>query len=315
MDVRFIAIACLASAASLGALGGCNANMRVVANEPKPGGVVVDQSVAQQEAAPFRVYDPPRIPPEYEIVLADSAIQGGVLLGRLTHLGAMLTIDGEPVKVTEDGHFILGFNRDAAAKAEVKAVFPNGTIETKTITVKPRQWNIENVDLPRRETTSSASFQRRRAPELAAIGSARAFESDAQGWRQDFAWPTTGRISGMFGSQRVYRGDPGGYHTGIDIAAAPGTPVIAPADGVVTLAASKPFSLEGNLLMLDHGMGLNSAFLHLSKIAVKEGDVVRKGQYIGNVGATGSATGPHLHWSMKWRAARLDPILLTGPMP
>ncbi len=89
-----------------------------------------------------------------------------------------------------------------------------------------------------------------------------------------------------------------------------GTPFVAPADGVVILASSKPFSLEGNLLMIDHGMGLNSAFLHLFKIAVRKGDRVRQGQYIGNIGATG----PHLHWGMKWNAARIDPILLTGPM-
>lgn len=316
MNIRFIALTGLVAITSLAAFGGCSSNMRAVANEAGSKGAVVDQVVAPQEAAPTIVHDPPRITSDYEIVLSDIAgIQGGILLGRVTHLGAMLTIDGEPVKVTEDGLFIVGFNRDSGPEAVVKAVFPNGKSVTKTIRVKPRKWNIENVDLPRRKTTSSASFKRRRAPELAAIVAARAFESDAQGWRQDFVWPATGRISGMFGSQRVYRGDPGGYHTGIDIARPTGTPIVAPADGVVTLAAQKPFSLEGNLLMLDHGMGLNSAFLHLSKIAVKEGERVKQGQYIGNIGRTGSATGPHLHWSMKWQAARLDPILLTGPMP
>ncbi|HSG34776.1 MAG TPA: M23 family metallopeptidase, partial [Sphingomonadaceae bacterium] len=93
-----------------------------------------------------------------------------------------------------------------------------------------------------------------------------------------------------------------------------GTPFVAPADGVVVLAADSPFSLEGTLLMIDHGNGLNSAFLHCSKLAVKEGDVVRQGQYVGNLGATGRATGPHLHWSMKWNSARVDPLLFVGPM-
>ena len=93
------------------------------------------------------------------------------------------------------------------------------------------------------------------------------------------------------------------------------TPFVAPADGVVILAADSSFSLEGRLLMIDHGMGLNSAFLHCSSHAVKEGDLVRQGQFIGRIGATGRATGPHLHWSLKWREARLDPLLFVGPMP
>ena len=124
-----------------------------------------------------------------------------------------------------------------------------------------------------------------------------------------------GRISGRFGAQRVYRGTPGGYHSGVDISTGQsGSAFVAPADGVVILAAEAPFMLEGNLLMIDHGNGLNSAFLHTSKLLVKAGDIVHRGQVVGLTGMTGRATGPHLHWSLKWREARLDPILLTGPM-
>ena len=137
----------------------------------------------------------------------------------------------------------------------------------------------------------------------------------SQAGRSSPAWPVKGRISGRFGSQRIYRGEPGSYHSGLDVTTGKsGTPFVAPADGVVILAADHPFSLEGNLLMIDHGMGLNSAFLHCSEILVKEGDRVRQGQVIGRIGMTGRATGPHLHWSIKWRSARLDPILFTGPM-
>ena len=107
---------------------------------------------------------------------------------------------------------------------------------------------------------------------------------------------------------------PGAYHSGTDVAGATGTPFVAPADGVVILVAPSPFSLEGNLLMIDHGMGLNSAFLHSSQVLVKVGEAVKQGQVIGRIGMTGRATGPHLHWSIKWRDARLDPILFTGPM-
>jgi murein DD-endopeptidase MepM/ murein hydrolase activator NlpD len=99
----------------------------------------------------------------------------------------------------------------------------------------------------------------------------------------------------------------------MDIAAAQGQDFVAPADGVVTLAANDAFTLEGHLLMIDHGMGLNSAFLHASELLVKEGDLVRQGQVIGRVGATGRASGPHLHWGMKWNSARIDPKLLLPP--
>ena len=123
-----------------------------------------------------------------------------------------------------------------------------------------------------------------------------------------------GRISGVFGAQRVYRGVPGAPHSGVDIAGPPGTPVAAPADGVVVLAATSPFTLEGNLLMIAHGMGVNSAFLHLSRIDVRVGDRVRQGQIVGAVGMTGRATGPHLHWSMKWHDERIDPAPVAGVM-
>lgn len=252
--------------------------------------------------------------PVEQLTIADTASQGGVLLGNVSPDAQSVTLDDMAITIADDGSFLLGFNRDAADQALLRVTYASGRSESRMITVKPRAWDIEQVDLPRRQSTASESFKRRRAPELEQIAAARAVRSDSQGWRQHFIWPVKGRISGRFGNQRIYRGDPGGYHTGVDIARPNGTPIVAPADGVVILAANTPFSLEGHLLMLDHGMGLNSAFLHLSKIAVSKGDVVKKGQYIGDIGATGSATGPHLHWGMKWNAARLDPMLLTGPM-
>jgi murein DD-endopeptidase MepM/ murein hydrolase activator NlpD len=167
-----------------------------------------------------------------------------------------------------------------------------------------------------RPTKSTEAFLALRKPELEAIAAARETVTTAQGWRQQFIWPRIGRISGLFGSQRIYQGTAGAYHGGVDVAGATGVPVVAPADGVVILAAAdKPFTLEGHLLMIDHGHGLNSAFLHLSRIDVKVGDAVTQGQRIGAVGATGRATGPHLHWGMKWNDARIDPMLIAGPMP
>lgn len=241
-------------------------------------------------------------------------IQGGVMLGDAPAGTQSLSFNGQPVPVDKDGKFIIAFNRDAGQSAQMVATLENGQTVKKYFNIAPRKWKIEHVNIAKRSGGPSAAFMARRRPELARINAARQVRSDSKGWRQTFIWPAKGRISGMFGSQRVYKGEPGSYHSGVDIAGGAGTYFVAPADGVVTLAADKPFSLEGNLLMIDHGMGLNSAFLHASKILVKEGQEVKRGEPIGRIGATGRATGPHLHWSMKWNKARIDPILLTGPM-
>lgn len=242
------------------------------------------------------------------------AIQGGVMLGDAPAGTKSLSFEGQVVPIDKDGKFMIAFNRDSGQAARLVATLENGQTVRKFINIAPRKWKIEHVALNRKGRTASAAFKRRRGGELAQINAARRAVNESDGWRQTFIWPVKGRISGMFGSQRIYNGSPGSYHSGIDIAASSGTHFVAPADGVVTLAANSPFSLEGNLLMIDHGMGLNSAFLHSSKILVKTGQVVKRGEPIGRIGSTGSATGPHLHWSMKWNKARIDPILLTGPM-
>ncbi|VAV87849.1 Peptidase [hydrothermal vent metagenome] len=242
------------------------------------------------------------------------AIQGGVLVGDAPIGTRNLSLDGAPIPVDDDGKFIIAFNRDAGQAAQLVATLESGQQIRKFINIVPRKWKIEHVAINRRGRTASTAFKARRGPELAQINAARHMLTDSKGWRQTFIWPVKGRISGMFGNQRIYNGSPGSYHSGMDVAAPKGTYYVAPADGVVTLAASRPFTLEGNLLMIDHGMGLNSAFLHSSEILVKVGQEVKRGEPIGRIGSTGSATGPHLHWSMKWNKARIDPILLTGPM-
>ncbi len=242
-------------------------------------------------------------------------IQGGTVLGTAPALTSGLTLDGRAVPVASDGRFLIAFDRDAGASAELIATRVDGSTLRQTLTIQPRAWRIERLNTLPRYSQPSAEFQRRRPAELAQINAARAKSHDVQGWRQEFMWPVTGRISGLFGSQRIYKGEPGSYHSGVDVARPSGTPVIAPADGVVILAAHQDFTLEGKLLMLDHGMALNSAFLHLSRIDVKVGDVVRRGQTIGAIGTTGRSTGPHLHWGMKWGSARIDPLLIAGSMP
>ena len=261
------------------------------------------------------------MPAPVRFVYAGELTQGGWLKGSVPVGTIALSLDGAPVDVAPDGRFLIAFDRDAGPAATLAARLANGRSVSTALTIAPRAWQIENVAVgPRPGALPSQEYARRRAIEVARINAARSLVSGSQGWRQDFVWPAVGRISGRFGAQRVYRGTPGSYHSGIDIApgangGGSGAPYVAPADGVVILAAEAPFTLEGNLLMIDHGNGLNSAFLHSSRLLVKAGDVVHRGQAIGLIGMTGRATGPHLHWSLKWREARLDPILFTGAMP
>jgi murein DD-endopeptidase MepM/ murein hydrolase activator NlpD len=245
---------------------------------------------------------------------AGQLTQGGWIKGTVPAGTRALTLHGKPIAFAPDGSFFAAFDRDAGPVATLVAISGSGEQVTRPLAVTPRAWAIERVNVARREAGPTEAFLALRRPELARIDAARQQRTDAMGWRQDFVWPVKARISGRFGAQRVYRGEPAAYHSGLDIAGGAGTPFVAPADGVVILAADHPFTLEGNLLMIDHGMGLNSAFLHCSAILVHEGEHVKQGQVIGRIGATGRATGPHLHWSMKWNDARIDPILLTGPM-
>jgi murein DD-endopeptidase MepM/ murein hydrolase activator NlpD len=239
--------------------------------------------------------------------------QGGFIRGQAP-AGAQSAILGEtPLHLAEDGAFFAAFDRDSPRALPLRIDHSDGRSEIAELTISGRQWNIQHVNTAITGGVSSEAFWARRKPELDLIAAARSRETGAAGWRQDFIWPVKGRISGLFGRQRIYRGEPGSFHTGIDIAPGNGTPFVAPADGVVVLARSG-FSLEGGLIIIDHGAGLNSAFLHASKIVVAEGEHVRQGEHIGNIGATGRATGPHLHWGLKWRDARLDPLLFTGPM-
>lgn len=268
---------------------------------------------AAQPSAPTRLAAPERRIHDGTFRLIGELTQGGWARGTAPSGTTRLTVNGSPVALASDGQFFLAFDRDAGSAARLEASTFTGTYAAQ-LAISPRAWQIEHVPIgPRPGAKPDPEWAARRAAELAQINAARRIGAQSDGWRQRFIWPVAGRISGRFGAQRIYRGTPGSYHSGMDIATgASGTPFVAPADGVVILAARQSFSLEGRLLMIDHGMGLNSAFLHCSSLDVKVGDVVRQGQVIGRIGATGRATGPHLHWSIKWRDARLDPLLFLG---
>lgn len=267
--------------------------------------------------APVTQAPPPPPAPEEPVPIGPTSLQldgtarqGSLLRGLAPGGTKALTLDGAPVPFDGEGNFIIAFDRDAPARAVLVATLARGAAQSVAIDVAPGEWRIERVNASITGSASSEEFRARRAGELAQITAARARNESSDGWRQRFVWPVRARISGIFGSQRIYRGTPGSYHSGLDLSGGAGTTYVAPADGVVVLAVTQPFTLEGNLLIIDHGMGLNSAFLHSQRLLVKDGDVVRQGQPIGIIGATGRVTGPHLHWSMKWQDARIDPLLL-----
>lgn len=239
--------------------------------------------------------------------------QGGLTRGRVPPNTIRFVLDGQDVPFAPDRRFIIGFGRDYAESALLTAFFSDGTSQSQTVRVAPSRWIIENLSRLPHHAGPDAAFEARRSAELDQIAAARRITTAAQGWRQDFIWPVPGRITGQFGAQRIYAGTPGAPHAGVDLAGAVGTPVVSPADGVVILATETPFSLEGHLVLLDHGLGLNSAFLHLSRIDVKPGEIIRQGQRIGAVGKTGRATGPHLHWGLKWNNERIDPARFALP--
>lgn len=242
--------------------------------------------------------------------------QGGLVRGTAPTGAMLLTLDGKSVPLDSSGRFLIGFDRDAGPVARLVATLRDGRDVGELVQITPRQWDISRLSTLPKIPLPAPEFDRLRPAEVAQINAARAQPVRSDGWRQTFLWPAIGRISTLFGSQRIYaNGEAGSYHSGIDIAKPTGSVVLAPADGVVTLASDHPFTLEGNLLLIDHGNGLNSAFMHLSRIDVAAGTIVRRGQPIALVGATGRATGPHLHWGMKWRDARIDPLLVAGPMP
>ena len=247
--------------------------------------------------------------------LDGALVQGGLVRGVAPPGTQSLTLDGRPVPLAPDGRFLLGFDRDAPAASRLSARLADGREIVRDLAVARRAWRIEQLGMSRPTGGPTPEYQRLRDGELARIAAARASGSSSMGWAQRFIWPARGRLSGVFGSQRIYRGGvPAAYHSGTDIAPGAGAIVVAPADGVVTLAPPPMFSLEGNLVILDHGMGLSSAFLHLASVSVRSGQTVRQGQPIGTVGATGRATGPHLHWGMVWNGARIDPQQVAGEM-
>lgn len=240
--------------------------------------------------------------------------QGAVLRGQVP-AGSQLKLDDKPVMLSPNGEFVLGLGRDAAKSAQLTLVLPSGKSVQKTYPVAAQHYQIQRIEgVPQKTVTPSAKQQQRSRQEAAQVWRARQERGEATDFTQVFQWPLIGPITGVYGSQRVYNGEPRRPHYGVDIAAPTGTPVSAPAAGKVTLAEPDLF-FSGGTLIIDHGHGLSSTFIHLSKVEVQVGQRVEQGEFIAEVGATGRATGPHLDWRMNWLDRRVDPTTLVDPMP
>ena len=249
----------------------------------------------------------------FAVELSGTTVQGGLLFGT-TKAGSSVTLDGNPLLVSEDGRFVIGFGRDETGTRKLSVTTPDGKINERDLTVKTREYAIERVDgLPPSRVTPDPSVSARIQQDARLVASARQQRDNQAYYALGFKWPAEGRISGVYGSQRVLNGEPRRPHFGLDIAAPEGTPVYAPADGLITLAHPDLY-YSGGTIILDHGQGLSSTFLHLSKIHVEKDTFVRQGELIAEIGSTGRANGPHLDWRMNWLDRRVDPQPLPGPM-
>ena len=236
--------------------------------------------------------------------------QGSLIFGS-TAPGVTVAVDGRLLRTAEDGRFVFGIDRDAAPEVTLVLTAPDGAPNMLRYPVAKRQYNIQRLNgLPPKQVNPDPEMDARIARETASNRAARARDTDIEAVFQSFIWPARGAITGVFGSQRILNGEPKQPHYGVDVAGPVGAAVIAPADGIVSLANSDMF-FSGGTLYLDHGHGVSSAFLHLSKILVKQGQSVKQGEKIALIGNTGRVTGAHLDWRVNWFESRVDAAQLV----
>lgn len=268
-------------------------------------------------AAPLSAAEPGINPFESKPLFYDLigvATQGGVMVGRATP-NSTVTLDGKSVPVAPDGSFVIGFGRDHGLTSVLVVSVNRGPREQRNLVVMPRIFDIQSITgVAQKYVEPSPADMKRIQEEQRLIREARAKQTPVGDFASGFVWPVIGPITGVFGSQRVFNGQPRLPHNGVDIAASSGTPIHAAADGTVALAGPDLF-FNGNLMILDHGLGFTTVYAHMSEFLVKQGDRVKKGQVIGKVGATGRVTGAHLHWGANWAGVPVDPATLVGPMP
>ena len=245
----------------------------------------------------------------YEVDFIGDKVQGGLVIGKVTP-GVKVSFKERQIRVSEQGYFLLGFDRDEAATVTYTLEFPDSSTQEKTIAIVQRRYKEESITgLASNKVEPSQAELDRIVMEQAYFDHARQIDDPREDFLKSFIWPVKGRISGVYGSRRILNGTPKRPHYGLDIAAPQGTDIIAPADGLVSLNQPDLF-YTGVTMMMDHGHGLSTLYIHMSESSVALGQRVKQGDIIGKVGKTGRATGPHLHWGMSLFGIRLDPQLM-----
>jgi murein DD-endopeptidase MepM/ murein hydrolase activator NlpD len=250
----------------------------------------------------------------FDVTIGGKLEQGGLVIGTAPP-GATITFGERTLPVAPDGTFLVGLSRDAESSASLKITAPNGEREIRTLQIAKRDWRIDRVNgVPQNLVTPDAETAARIAEDSKLLRAARAVLEKEPFYRSGLIRPAEGRISGVYGSQRILNGTPGSVHGGLDIANLTGTPIKAAADGVVTLA-NPGLVLSGGTVLINHGYGLQTSYIHMSRLDVKDGQHVKQGDVIGAIGATGRVTGPHLHFSVLWFDTGLDPETILALMP
>ena len=237
-------------------------------------------------------------------------LQGHYIIG-LTDPKAQILIGKKRVKVSNDGYFVFGIDRDRKFDVTITKIL-NGKKEKIIKKVLKRKYNIQRIDgLEENKVTPPESVYKRIKEENNRIGKARAINSDLPFFKNQFIMPVDGIISGVYGSQRILNGKPKWPHYGIDIAAKKGTMIKSSASGTVTMAEDDLYYTGGTIIM-DHGHGISTIYSHLENVMVSVGDEINQGDIIGTVGSTGRSTGPHLDFRVNWFQTRLDPMSLLN---
>jgi len=230
-----------------------------------------------------------------------------------TNPGAKVLLGGRALMVGSDGLFAFGFGRDQGPSAQLTIIQPDGAAEQRQLAIEQRKFDIQRIDnMEQSKVTPNPADLARIKADQDKINAVRGKPTAAEDFLAPFIWPADGPISGVYGSQRILNGEPRAPHYGLDIAAPEGSPIVAPAPGFVRLVESD-FFLTGGTIILDHGFGVQSVFIHMKAVKAKIGTHVEQGELIGYVGQTGRATGPHLHWGMNWLDVRLDPAFWVPP--
>ena len=235
--------------------------------------------------------------------------QGGLVTGQLNNAKSV-SLNGKPLKLSDTGLFVFGFGRDAKPNHTLSWVDKSGKNHSQDLVITLRDYNIDKITgVAKKYVSPPKAVSERISREAVAVRKARAVDSDLEYFLQPVLRPAEGRISGVYGSQRYFNGEPRRPHFGLDIANKTGSPVYAPISGTVVFAEPDLY-YSGGTLILDHGHGVTSTYIHLSKLDVKVGDKITQGMKVAEIGATGRVTGPHLDWRFNWQGERLDPALL-----